>query len=55
MIEGKLILQGAEEGYAGIHDGLGWTIAINIANGEAILTASGEGTAFVVFGACLPM
>ena len=34
MVEGKLILQGAEEGYEGVHDGLGWTIAINASDGK---------------------
>jgi hypothetical protein len=54
-IEGKLMLQGAEEGREGVHDGLGWTLAIEEDTGRAILTASGEQVAFVVFGACLPL
>lgn len=51
-VEGKLILQGAEEGVEGVRDGLGWTIAIGEDSGELVLTASGEGVAFIVFGAC---
>jgi len=53
-IEGKLILQGAEEGIAGVRDGLGWTLSISEETGKAILTASGEEVGFVVFGACIP-
>ncbi len=51
-VDGKLILQSAEEGLEGIRDGLGWTIAIVIETGELVLTASGDGVAFVVYGAC---
>jgi hypothetical protein len=51
-IDGKLILQGAEEGVEGVRDGLGWTIAIAQDSGELVLTASGDDVAFVVFGAC---
>ena len=53
-IEGKLMLQGAEDGVEGVRDGLGWTLAISEETGRAILTASGEEVALVVFGACLP-
>jgi hypothetical protein len=52
-VEGKLILQGAEDGVENVHDGLGWTAAISEATGKFILTASGEEVAFVVFGACI--
>jgi hypothetical protein len=53
-IEGKLMLQGAEEGIKGVRDGLGWTLAIEEDTGKGILTAAGEQVAFVVFGACIP-
>jgi hypothetical protein len=52
-VEGKLILQGAEEGIENVRDGLGWTAAISETTGKFILTASGEEVAFVVFGACI--
>ena len=55
VVDGKLILQGAEDGYEEIHDGLGWTIAISQEAGQVVLTASGEQVAFVAFGACLPL
>ena len=51
-VDGKLILQGAEDGIEGIRDGLGWTIAIAVDTGELVLTASGDAVAFVVYGAC---
>jgi hypothetical protein len=53
-VDGKLVLQGAEDGLEGVRDGVGWTTAISEETGRAILTASGEEVAFVVFGACIP-
>ena len=54
VVDGKLILQGAEDGYEKMRDGLGWTMAISEATGQVVLTAAGEGVAFVVFGASIP-
>ena len=54
-VDGKLILQGAEDGYESVRDGLGWTIAIAEDTGGVVMTASGNQVAFVVFGACLPL
>jgi len=53
-IDGKLFLQGAEDGYEKMRDGLGWTMAISEESGQVVLTASGDQVAFVVFGAALP-
>jgi hypothetical protein len=50
-----LLLQGAEEGREGVRDGLGWTMSVDIDRGDMVLTASGEGVAFVVFGVCTSM
>ena len=55
IVDGKLILQGAEDGYDKMRDGLGWTMAISEASGQVVLTASGDQVAFVVFGAALPL
>ena len=55
VVDGKLILQGAEDGYEKMRDGLGWTMAISEESGQVVLTASGEQVAFVVFGASIPM
>jgi hypothetical protein len=49
-VENKLMLQGTDENVEGVEDGLGWTMAISIATGEFVLTASGDGTAYTVFG-----
>jgi hypothetical protein len=54
LIDGKLILQGAEDGVEGLRDGLGWSIAINESTGKMVLTGSGDDVGFVVFGACTP-
>jgi hypothetical protein len=54
VVDGKLILQGAEDGYKKMRDGLGWTMAISEDSGQVVLTASGEQVAFVVFGASIP-
>ncbi len=53
-VDGKLMLQGAEDGLEGVRDGVGWTSAISEDTGKFVLTASGEEVAFVVFGACIP-
>ncbi len=55
VVDGKLILQGAEDGYEKMRDGLGWTLAISVETGQVVLTASGDQVAFVVFGAALPL
>ena len=52
-IEGKLILQGAEEGVENVHDGLGWSIAISEETGKMVISGSGEQMGMVVFGACI--
>lgn len=54
-VDGKLILQGAEDGYAEMRDGLGWTMAISEESGLMVLTTSGDEVGFVVFGACTPL
>jgi hypothetical protein len=54
LIDGKLIVQGAEDGVEGVKDGLGWTIAINESTGKMVLTGSGDDVGFVFFGACTP-
>jgi len=51
-IDGKLIIQGAEDGIEGVRDGLGWSLAIAEETGKTVLTASGDEVGFVVFGAC---
>ena len=54
-IEDKLILQGIEEGVENVDDALAWSIAISKKTGKVILSASGDGVAYVVFGTCTAM
>jgi hypothetical protein len=51
-IENKLILQGVEEGVENVDDGLAWSIAISKKTGKVVLSASGDGVAYAVFGTC---
>ena len=51
-IEGKLILQGAEEGRPDVRDGFGWTVAIMEDSGQMVLSASGGMVAISAFGVC---
>ena len=53
-IDGKLILQGAEDGIREVRDGVGWSMAISEETGKMVLTGSGDQVTFVVFGACVP-
>jgi hypothetical protein len=52
QIDGKVIIQGAEDGVEGVRDGVGWSLAIAQETGKMVLTASGDEVGFVVFGAC---
>jgi hypothetical protein len=51
-LENKLILQGVEEGVENVDDGLAWSISISKKNGKVVLSASGDGVAYVLFGRC---
>ena len=51
-IENKIILQGVEEGVENVDDGLAWSMAISKKTGKVVLSASGDGVAYVVFGSC---
>jgi hypothetical protein len=54
-IENKLILQGVNEGVENVNDGIAWSITISKKTGRVVLSASGDGFAYVVFGACVPV
>ena len=54
-IENKMILQGVDKGVEGVDDGLAWSLAISKKDGKAVLSASGDGVAYVVFGSCRPV
>lgn len=53
-IENKLILQGIDEGVENVDDGLAWSITISKKTGKVVLSASGDGIAYVVFATCIP-
>ena len=52
-LDGKLVLQGADDGLPDVRDGMVWSMAIDETNGRMSMTASGDGFAVVAFGACL--
>jgi len=51
-VDGRLILQGAEDGFENVRDGIGWSLSIDQESGQMVLTGSGAEVAFVIFGAC---
>ena len=51
-LDGKLMLQGADDGIKDVRDGAGWTMSINEATGKMVMTTAGDGFAVVAFGAC---
>jgi hypothetical protein len=51
-LDGKLMLQGADDGIKEVRDGMGWTLSINETTGKMVLTAAGDGFAVIAFGAC---
>ena len=53
-IDGKLILQGIEDGEPGERDGAGWSISIMDPEGTMVMTTAGDGFAVVGLGACVP-
>lgn len=54
-IEDMIVLQGVDEGVDGVDDALAWSLAISKKNGKSVLSASGGGVAYVVFGVCTPV
>ena len=50
-----MMLQGAEDGRKSDRDGVAWSMSVSKDKGDMVLTASGDGVAFVVFGACTSM
>jgi len=52
-LDGRLVLQGADDGLADIRDGVGWTMAIDNDTGKMALSAVGNGYTVIVFGACM--
>jgi hypothetical protein len=54
-VEEKIVLQGVDEGIEGVEDAMAWSLTLSRKNGQAVLSASGEGVAYVVYGVCTPV
>ena len=52
LIDGKFVVQGADDGVEGVRDGLAWSMAIDETSGKLALSAVGDSFALVAFGAC---
>ncbi len=52
LVNGVIIIQGAESGTADRKGGIGWTISINEKTGKMAFTASGNETGYVGMGMC---
>lgn len=53
-VDGKLVLQGIENGRPEEIDGGGWTMSIDQTYGTMVFTQAGGSAAFVGFGGCVP-
>jgi hypothetical protein len=53
-IDGKLFIQGVEDGVEGERDGAGWTISIMDPEGTMVLAVAGDGFGLIGLGACVP-
>jgi hypothetical protein len=53
-IDGKLVIQGIEDGRSDVRDGAGWSISIMDPEGTMTMAVAGDGFAVVGLGACVP-
>ena len=53
-LEGKLVLQGVEDGDPEVRDGAGWTISVLDPEGTMVMATAADGFAVVGLGACVP-
>ena len=51
-LEGRIVLQGVEDGNPEIEDGAGWTMTIEEDTARMVVTATTRQAAIVIFGAC---
>ncbi len=54
-LDGKLIIQGVEDGDPETRDGAGWTISVMDPEGTMVMATAADGFAVVGLGACVPM
>ena len=50
--DGLILLQGVEPARKGERSALGWTMSLDEANGDMVITASGRDVGYTLFGAC---
>lgn len=53
-LDGKMIIQGVEDGDPETRDGAGWSISIMDPEGTMVMATAGDGFAVVGLGACVP-
>lgn len=53
-LDGKLIIQGVEDGAPDTRDGAGWTISVMDPEGTMVMATAADGFAVVALGACVP-
>lgn len=54
MLDGKLFLQGVDDGQEDVRDGAGWSISILNPEGIMTLATAADGFAIVALGVCVP-
>ncbi len=54
-VDGKLIIQGIEDGSPEARDGAGWSISIMNPEGTMSMAVAGDGFVIVGLGACVPL
>ena len=53
-VDGKLIIQGVEDGEEDARDGAGWSVSIMDPEGTMVMAIAGDGFGVVGLGACAP-
>ena len=54
MVDGKLVIQGSEDGIPDARDGAGWTISVMDPEGTMVLATAADGFGIIGLGACAP-
>lgn len=53
--DGLLIMQGLEAAKPGERGAIGWTMSLDNNNGRLVVSASGQGVGYTLFGSCLAL
>ena len=51
-VEGRIVMQGIEDGHADRPDGVGWTLSIEKATARMVISAAAAQAAIIGFGSC---